>query len=249
MRHLLENLPESMWGRWLSVAEIHSQLRRGGFPNMPKITVSRAFRFVDSSLIRRRECNHTVYYMFGKRDSFEAAPRTPKDQIYGLWSKRDCRLSERYYFHHSRQEGSLKPYIDILVQAGYSAMPNASATTPVQEKENPDPRNGAAVVTVNKAPAVSVAESNDKTSSATPNAPAAAGTNIAVVEMTVTVVKEAKIKGFRGAPYRTLALLVRNRRLPSDMRRESDSEVFGWDTGSGDRPWCLPRVLPCFAVF
>jgi len=40
-----------------------------------------------------------------------------------------------------------------------------------------------------------------------------------------------------------LASLVRNRRLRSDRRRELESEVFGWGTGSGDPPWLF---IPCF---
>ena len=44
VRCLLVNFPESMWGRWLAMDHVHSQLRRGGFPSLPSEVVSRSFR-------------------------------------------------------------------------------------------------------------------------------------------------------------------------------------------------------------
>ena len=159
VRCLLENFPESMWGRWLAVHQVHSQLQRGGFPNLPSDVVSRSFKGTHLT-VRSDKYGSKRYYLFGDAKSLERAPKSYRDQVLLKQNNnKECRLSPNYYIHQQRLQGPLKDRIALLIEAGYAARaPNCSTRiTPAKDKENATTNKSSAPV--EKAPAV--AESRD----------------------------------------------------------------------------------------
>jgi hypothetical protein len=159
VRCLLENFPESMWGRWLAVHQVHSQLQRGGFPNLPSDVVSRSFKGTHLT-VRSDKYGSKRYYLFGDAKSLERAPKSYRDQVLlEQNNNKECRLSQNYYLHQRRLQGPLKDRIALLIEAGYAATaPNCSTSiTPAKDKENATTNKSSAPV--EKAPAV--AESRD----------------------------------------------------------------------------------------
>ena len=121
VRCLLENFPESMWGRWLDIHQVHSQLQRGGFPNLPSDVVSRSFRGTHVT-VRSDKYRSTRYYLFGDAKSLERAPKSYRDQVLLKQNNnKECRLSPNYYIHQQRLQGPLKDRIALLIEAGYAA--------------------------------------------------------------------------------------------------------------------------------
>ena len=117
VRCLLQNFPESMWGRWLDVHQVHSQLQRGGFPALPSIVVSRSIRGTETT-VRSDKYSDKLYYLFGDAKSLERAPKNYFDQVQLKQNdNKECRLSPNYYLHQQRMQGPLKDRIAMLIEA------------------------------------------------------------------------------------------------------------------------------------
>jgi hypothetical protein len=118
VRHILSQLPKELCGRWMELHQLHTQVKRGGFPLLP-FDVFRLAVKGSRDCMKRDRFGGKRYYMFGDMVTLEMAPNCYKDQRDIVAVVND-RLNVGYFLRVARRSDQLQKHVKVLEDAGYT---------------------------------------------------------------------------------------------------------------------------------
>jgi hypothetical protein len=115
---LIDNLPRSLWGRWMNAGEIHGHLKQGGFPELPRPLLSRSLRRTDVSVLMRSDYfSNSVWYIFGDQDTLDRSPNCYKAQR-DEYTTPSCCLQDGFFLR-PELDAVVSAAVEVLLAAGY----------------------------------------------------------------------------------------------------------------------------------
>ena len=117
VRCLLEHLPHCLWGRWLVFEQLHTALKRSGFPGLPEKVLLIALK---RARCHRDNYMQTRYYLFGDSDHIDKAPNCYKTQRDSQrLPGRSNRIHLSHFLQSTRRNGDLGKAVERLRLAVY----------------------------------------------------------------------------------------------------------------------------------
>jgi hypothetical protein len=127
LRRLVENLPRSLWGRWMDAGEIHEHLKQGGFPELPRPLLSRCLRRTETSMLMRKDSySNNAWYIFGDQDTLDRSPNCYRAQRDEATTPSFC--LQDGFFLQPELDAVVSAAVEVLLAAGYGE--RRAAVTP-----------------------------------------------------------------------------------------------------------------------
>jgi hypothetical protein len=117
VRCLLEYLPQCLCGRWLVYKQLHSALKRGGFPGLPEKVLINAMK---GARCHRDKFQNTKYYLFGDSDHIDNAPNCYKAQRETPSPQEYKHINVSHFLKSIHRTGNLGKAVERLRLAGYT---------------------------------------------------------------------------------------------------------------------------------